>query len=245
MLLFHHLEWQFKMAIRLFAWKTKDLSIIQVGSNDGYTIDPLHQIIKRPLTNALVVEAVPYLFEKLKKTYNGLIGVKPINMAITSDATIKEVPFYYFKAIPGKPFDECLTWWGSLSKEYSEKYTTDNPLLQELLVCESLPCTTLNDLYKTAGFNKLDILHTDVEGLDGELINSFDLSVVKPALIVFEHYHLTKREAEAIIKRLSQIGYRCYSNGHDTLCFWSSKWLPDAMLRFIKWLRPSLLSPVK
>ncbi len=46
-------------------------SVVQIGSNDGITGDPLHKlIVKHKKWTALFVEPVPLLVEKLKKNYN-------------------------------------------------------------------------------------------------------------------------------------------------------------------------------
>ena len=45
-------------------------SIVQVGSNDGVTNDPSHDLlISHPSWTALLIEPVPFLFQRLKGNY--------------------------------------------------------------------------------------------------------------------------------------------------------------------------------
>jgi len=47
------------------------LTIIEVGANEGKTGGPLYKIIQQnPDVKAVLIESVPYLFERLKKTYS-------------------------------------------------------------------------------------------------------------------------------------------------------------------------------
>ncbi len=51
--------------------KNRNLKIVQVGSNDGKTTDPLFTSINKNLSwEVLFVEPVSYLFEKLKTNYS-------------------------------------------------------------------------------------------------------------------------------------------------------------------------------
>src|SRR5574342_485666 len=49
-----------------------EAQVVQIGSNDGITRDPLGRLLrKKKGWKAVLVEPVPYLFERLKKNYGG------------------------------------------------------------------------------------------------------------------------------------------------------------------------------
>ncbi|MFC2167195.1 hypothetical protein ACFLQZ_04445, partial [Acidobacteriota bacterium] len=51
--------------------KNSDLHIVQIGSNDGMTNDPIFQLVKKNNKwKVLFVEPVPYLFEQLVNNYS-------------------------------------------------------------------------------------------------------------------------------------------------------------------------------
>lgn len=219
--------------------------VLQVGANDGHTIDPLHRIIKQPSTKAVVVEAAPYLFKQLVNTYRDYPHVLPINAVVVEAPTQADVPFYFFEPKAGLPFDQRFGWWGSLNKDYIAKYTTGNELLQQLLTIQQLPAKSLFELYVASGFPRLDILHTDVESMDVALVQSWPFDINKPSVILFEHLHASKADHIALLNKLTVEGYRCYVHAYDTLCVYESSGFKTPWLSFIKFIRPSLLAPVE
>src|SRR5688500_19325979 len=63
-------------------YRNMDFFFVQIGSNDGKTGDPLYEYIKECKWKGILVEPVPYLFEKLKQTYRGFEGLLFENSAI-------------------------------------------------------------------------------------------------------------------------------------------------------------------
>jgi hypothetical protein len=63
----------------------KDTTLLQIGANDGFTEDPVHEIIKKNNLAALLVEPIPYLFDALTRNYSGFTKVQFENAAISSE----------------------------------------------------------------------------------------------------------------------------------------------------------------
>jgi hypothetical protein len=61
----------------------KNLYVVQIGSNDGITGDPVHSLLRsNPSWRALLVEPVPFLFDRLCKKYSDSPNIQFANIAI-------------------------------------------------------------------------------------------------------------------------------------------------------------------
>src|SRR5215813_13603159 len=68
--------------------------LVEVGVNDGKTGDPLYRMIRNNrYGKALLIEPIPYLFERLRGTYSGFRHCTLVNVAI--GPTAGTMPIYY------------------------------------------------------------------------------------------------------------------------------------------------------
>ena len=65
----------------------------------------------------------------------------------------------------------------------------------------------------------MDLLQIDAEGYDSELLRLFDLPRRKPAIVRFEHTHLSRPDYESCLTLLIDLGYRIAIYGGDTLAY--------------------------
>jgi hypothetical protein len=84
----------------------------------------------------------------------------------------------------------------------------------------TVPATTLNKLIKKHNITDIDLLFIDTEGNDARIINSLDLTRIKPKTIIYEAWNFTaeafEHESELngldgmtfIRKKLESHGYR-------------------------------------
>ncbi len=91
---------------------------VELGSNDGEKLDHLHETILNSEWRGLMVEPVPYVFERLRRNYGRLGRVALENAAIADrDGTM---PFYHLAPV-ADPTQEGLPEWydaiGSFSRE--------------------------------------------------------------------------------------------------------------------------------
>src|SRR5215475_11098250 len=79
----HDAAWHIRRALRGQA----NPCVVQIGSNDGNTNDPLHKLlIDNPAWQALLIEPVPFLFEKLVANYPREDRFKFANVAVAETA---------------------------------------------------------------------------------------------------------------------------------------------------------------
>jgi FkbM family methyltransferase len=194
-------------------------TVIQIGSHIGDSInDPIFQKINRT-TNLILVEPVPYLFEKLKQNYikKNIDNIIFINKAVSNQVGKIELNI----PSPNNDFSKFPFWASQLSsvnQDHISKHIPD--LITEKITVET---TTIDDIIKQYNIKEIELLHTDTEGHDFEILNSFSFSI-KPKFILFEHKHLdgvlTKpgTKYKKLCDKLESLGYVFkYKNSEDTM----------------------------
>ena len=90
--------------------------------------------------------------------------------------------------------------------------------LAQRVICSEEPSLSFASLLERNHVEFLDLLHTDVEGFDYELLKMFDFTRHRPRLLIFECLHLSAAELVACKAYLRQHGYETMDEGMDTWC---------------------------
>ena len=192
---------------------------VEVGSNDGDQHDHLQRFIRTTAWRGVMVEPVPYIFERLRRNYDGLERVALENAAIgLHDGS---APFWFLVDASEEERRGLPDWYdgiGSFSKESVLGHAVHIPDIEDGLVCRDVPVLTLASLCRKHGLDAIDLLVVDTEGYDAEIVRSVDLDTIRPSLIVYEHFHLPSDERAACAERLREHGYRTMEEGFDTFC---------------------------
>ena len=203
--------------LRALAAEEPDAFFIEVGANDGEQHDHLHPIIFASRWRGLLVEPVPYVFERLERNLGDDPRFKLENAAVADrDGTL---PFYHLaRAEQG---DDLPPWYdglGSFSRDTILSHADKISDIADRLVTAQVPCLTFESLCRKHGVDRLDVLLIDAEGYDWEIVRRLDLEARHPRVLVYEHYHLpapVRAEARA---HLEARGYRTVEEGFDTWC---------------------------
>lgn len=172
-----------------FSRTTQQLFFVQIGSNDGKTGDPLNDLIKRDGWSGVLVEPIPYLFERLIKQYTGLPNLMFVNSAIADDARPRTMYRLENTENSFEPWHEQLA---SFHKDVVLSHASQLPGIEARIVEEEVACISLAQLFDRCCIHKLDLLHVDAEGHDFEILKQLDFERFQPELILFEHKHLAK-----------------------------------------------------
>ncbi|MHC4885189.1 MAG: FkbM family methyltransferase [Planctomycetota bacterium] len=173
---------------------------VQIGSNDGRTGDPLHDWLKRNKGwSAVLVEPVPFLFDRLKRTYSGERRFAFEN-AVINDGS--EVTFYWVSEEARAGLPELPFWHDQLAGFSREHITNHLPELAPYIVSEAFHGITLADLFDRQGLAGIDLLHIDAEGADFEILRQLDLERFRPRVIIYERVHLSEEEVNRSIRFL-------------------------------------------
>jgi len=203
--------------MRTFARLYPTATFLQLGSNDGSKHDPLRAALLRSHWTGVMVEPVPYVFERLRANYGSTPRVRLENVAVAARAG--SMPFYYLK--PAAAHERLVDWYdelGSFRKDVILTHADVIPQLEQRLVCVDVDCVTVQDVCRRNGLHSVDLLHTDLEGYDFELIKSIDFDRTRPLLLVYEHKHLGAEDRRQARARLRDAGYEAFEEVADTWC---------------------------
>jgi hypothetical protein len=92
------------------------------------------------------------------------------------------------------------------------------PDIRERVITITVPCVTFESLCRRHSVERVDLLHIDAEGHDFEVIKTIDFECRKPAVILYEHKHLSWSDRFACRRLLARKGYLTLELAYDTLC---------------------------
>lgn len=194
-------------------------TIIQIGSHIGNTHnDPIFGDVNEK--DALyLVEPVPYLFNALLENYSKKLSntsnVVFLNMAVSdfdgeTDITIPSMRNNF----------TTLPWWATQLASLNPTHI-DHELPQMLTDIIKVKTITLDSIISKYNITNIDLLHTDTEGHDYTILNSYSFKI-KPHRIMFEHKHMDGpgKCGEKYVKlcnKLMSMGYILHKRyGEDT-----------------------------
>ena len=203
--------------IEAFAEVYPEAFFIEVGSNDGSQHDHLKEAIRTRPWRGLMVEPVPYVFERLRENYGSLDRVELENAAIADrDGS---VTFFHLRR---DEEDASLPDWydaiGSLSREAVAGHVDHIPDIESRIVETEVPALTFSALCERHAIERFDLLLIDTEGYDLEILKQVEFDRFRPRLVIYEHFHLSAAERAEGEARLRDHGYETLSEGFDTWC---------------------------
>lgn len=186
-------------------------SIVQIGSN--YGDDELANYIKtnvEDLNFGLFVEANQIHIPKLQECYKDYPNAIIENIAVkTPDVEDSELTiFYHTNDGPQYGISSC-----DINHIY--KHMEFVPYLKDGEIKSfNVPCITLEELFDKYQIKSLDWLLLDVEGIDAELILTFNWDKYKINRVEFEHLHLGDYKEE-IKNKFLRMGYKQVQSLHE------------------------------
>ena len=191
----------------------------QVGAHVGPSEqDSVFDIVSERKTIVLI-EPVPYLFNKLKENY---AEKAKQNNIIFKDVAVSNKDSTIQLYVPSPHND-----W-SVNPSYASQLASVNEHhinkhLPDLLVDKiHIPCYRLNTLIKDLDITSIDTLVVDTEGHDYEILMDLDLNILKPKTITFENSHMdgtfvTGERYHRLMEHFSLNGYTKFSEDkYDT-----------------------------
>lgn len=201
-------------ALAELARSRQDVVFVQIGSCDGTTGDPIYEHVVARGWSGVVVEPVPANFARLVESYRGVPRVKCENVAISDREEVR--PFHHVVA-KGREVPAWCHQIGSFDRAHLVKHSIMWPEVESYIVETPVQCITLRQLLERNGIERLDILHTDVEGFDFQILRQVDFARHRPELILYEDLHMRDDEREQATKLLAAQGYTITSDGMNSL----------------------------
>lgn len=187
--------------------------VIQVGANDGARYDPLRREILRRQWSGVLVEPVPFIYERLCANYAGHPTMRFENCAIAAEGGA--MPFHYLRRDPSLP--QWASGLGSFMLDVVLSHRQWIPDIENYLESTDVPCKSLDELCDSYALGQVDLLQIDTEGYDYEIVRMIDFERLRPRLIVFEHKHLQAAERASSEARLRDHGFELVHTQNDTV----------------------------
>lgn len=225
--------------LRAFADSYPEARFVEVGANDGDHHDHLRPLILSRRWSGVMVEPVPYIFDRLRKNYGDLERVRLLNVAIADrDGSL---PFYFVRDASPEERRALPDWYdgiGSLSRSSLIRHRGRIPDIDERVVEREVPCMRFGSLCDAEGIDSLDLLVIDTEGYDWDVLEQVDLDSLRPRLIVYEHFHIERSARRQARDHLSAHGYEIMEEGFDTFAL--DVEASDSLSAFWRRLRPAV-----
>jgi FkbM family methyltransferase len=225
--------------LKAFADTHAHAAFVEIGANDGDQHDFLKPYMVDRAWRGVIVEPVPYVFQRLASTYGDQPGLTLENVAIaTADGSR---PFYHLAEAKDWAQQGLPQWYdgiGSFSRAEVASHERHIPDIESRIVVAEVPCLTFESLCARNGLERLDLVLIDTEGFDWEIVRQIDLERLRPRLLVYEHYHLGPGEREACRAHLRRAGYEVMEEHFDTFCLDASP--DDGLTRLWRELEPAV-----
>ncbi|AFY95591.1 FkbM family methyltransferase [Chamaesiphon minutus] len=205
--------------------KHNNVFFLQVGSNDGLTGDPIHNLIVENKNYAgIFIEPVVFCFDRLKEnyqdTYKNESRLVFENVAIGLTACKKS--FYYLSE------DSRQELVGELPNTYDQLGSFDinhiiniinhfSDRVRPYIIEAIVDCLPLQSVLDKHHVEKIDLVHIDTEGFDFKVLSQIDFERYQPKLILYEHAHLSEDERSQAHILLKKYDYHLTEHQGDTL----------------------------
>lgn len=216
-------KWRIERHLKRAFSGMKNACVVQIGSNDGKTGDPIRPLLLRNSSwTALLVEPVPFLFERLCRNYAGASRFRLENVAIAEQAGVS--PFYYIDKAARKSMSR-RPWWFDQIGSFDRRHLVGHlgtagyfgGAEDRLIVSLDVPTLPLPVLLERNNVDRINLLHIDAEGYDWKILSQLDLTKYRPEVILFEHVHLSTKDKGAA-RAFLQDRYTILQLGDDYLC---------------------------
>lgn len=210
---------------------------IEVGANDGDQHDHLRPFILANAWSGIMVEPVPYVFERLRENYAGVERIALANVAIADRDG--QLPFFHLR--PAEEGEAGVPFWyhglGSFSRDAIMRHAGQVDNIEARIVHTDVSCLTFDSLCREHAVEHLDLVLIDTEGYDYEIIKRIDLGRYRPRLLAYEHYHLSPEDRSQCRTRIEAAGYETIEEGFDTWCVLPAA---DELTEIWRGLRPGV-----
>jgi FkbM family methyltransferase len=176
-----HLPWS--LWCRLCAWNApgvvaeiarrsgRPLTFVQIGSCDGKANDPLHEVVRSCQWSGILIEPMPWLFERLVANYEGVAGLRFYQVAIGGG----EGPMTMYSVDPRPEDPHWVMQLTSFDREVVMSHSYALPELESRIFTVKVESKTVASLISKVGLTKVDLLHIDAEGFDDQIIRDLPL----------------------------------------------------------------------
>lgn len=221
----------FRRAIDLLLASGRKPFFIQIGANNGVDFDDFFSIVSNHDLPGIVVEPIPFYFDALTQAYKRHRQITPVRVALHP----AENQAIIYRADP----DKLTIGWQHGLGSFSREHLLQNQVPEDAIIAESVPCMSLRQLVENhvPEGQSVDILMSDTEGFDAEVIGMIDFDRVRPKVLKFEAKHLAPNTRADIEHRLIKAGLVIEKGGEDWVA------VEAGLANRLRYLRTALRQP--
>lgn len=199
-----------------FARAHPNAFVVQIGAHDASQLDPLNRYIRTRGWRGILVEPIPFVFERLRSNYSDVEGLIFENVAIAQSDGQRELYFIPPTTEPGLPpwYDALASFRRDILAAHKEFIADIDDRIQSM----NVPCLTFDSLCNRHGVEEIDVIQIDTEGYDLEILRMVDFDRYRPTLVQFEELHMTSVVRQEAQELLARHGFESLSNGMDCIC---------------------------
>jgi FkbM family methyltransferase len=179
-----------------------DFFFLQVGANNGEDTDQINAMIRRYNWRGILLEPQRHVFADLVKNYAGCDRLIFENAALAYSDGDKD-----FWTVPDHHSH------GSFDKRVLHRSGFKGPEIEQL----SVKTMSIRTLLAKHAVDHIDLLQIDTEGFDFEVIKIILAAGLLPAVINYEHLHLSNSDRSACVLRLGGLGYKMLQAGPERI----------------------------
>jgi FkbM family methyltransferase len=189
---------------------------VQVGAHNGITSDPFHRFLIENLAwESILIEPQSPCVDTLRSIYADRENIRIEHAAIGSAHTIKDSSQAGSNTLTlYKVSDSAvgLPHWAnqlaSARREVIASHKDRIPDIERWIETQEVPCMGLAQIVSKHGFPRVDLLATDTEGFDFEIVKQIDDLPKLPRFVYYEHMHLSAQEYSESLRFLHERNYR-------------------------------------
>lgn len=208
-------------------------SVVQVGANDGIMCDPLRPFIPKHKGKIVLVEPLPYYYDKLDRLYAHQDNVMVVNALIASSEGQRNLYFIEPSVADAMDGDGPMNMWahgqGSFSKDTvistilknefrGEHYRKNITKYIDAISMTTVNSITLANLLKEYSVAQCNLLVVDVQGAELEVLSSLNELENLPQYILYEDdSSLNSLNRKKLEELLSSLNYSFIAGNLDKL----------------------------
>jgi FkbM family methyltransferase len=202
------------------SYKNVELSVIQVGANDGSKSDHVNYILTSTNFPGILLEPNPVPFKLLEKNYIEYKNVKILNAAISfkdGHEYLHIISFSDKRWATGLATFNRRTLGELIDSGYVRRKAIENgdsipASVNEYITEKRVECITVKSLFEKFYVDDF-LLAIDVEGFDLEVFKMFLSERRLPKILIIEYVHLSTMDLLELKTILSKenYGYRIFS----------------------------------
>ena len=182
-----------------------DVSALQIGSYDGVSNDPFHDLIREyGHVRAVLLEPQPAPYAALARRWAGIARVNALQCALADTCGERQLFVIADEFKHLHPFPDQVASFLRSQVEFALSRYAWRPRPDAI---RSIAVPTLDWPTLVRTYGRFDVVVIDAEGYDAEILQQIDFSTGPPDVILYEHRCLSRRVQGRCRRFLTSKGY--------------------------------------